>query len=321
VLGVERVGRHDNFFELGGHSLLAIRVLERLRQVFRGEAAIAFVFGEKSLKDWCAELSLKAIDGEKESTGPSATQVTVLNAGRSRSVLVVFHEVMGDIGCYNELIRNLSPNITIYGVHGYSSGPSGTSTVDSLSREYLAQLLEFRQSTESFHLLGYSFGGMVAACVAMYMREAGVPVGSLSIVDSPPAIDPRERDIEFVDFLSALLEQLDGTASMQPVPADRREMELITLLNAHLGAAGSRERYQKMFNRYREFAAAATGYSLQYRGPVTYYKALRNRVSDEVKIRAALPDCQWESIDADHRSIIKNPAVQVISANLNCTIS
>jgi amino acid adenylation domain-containing protein len=44
VLRVERVGVDDNFFELGGHSLLAMRIVARIRVVFRIELPISATF-------------------------------------------------------------------------------------------------------------------------------------------------------------------------------------------------------------------------------------------------------------------------------------
>jgi amino acid adenylation domain-containing protein len=44
VLKVEKIGVRDNFFELGGHSLTATQVIARLREAFRTELPLRFLF-------------------------------------------------------------------------------------------------------------------------------------------------------------------------------------------------------------------------------------------------------------------------------------
>jgi amino acid adenylation domain-containing protein len=44
VLKIDRIGIHDNFFKLGGHSLLATQVVSRIRDLFRGELPLRYVF-------------------------------------------------------------------------------------------------------------------------------------------------------------------------------------------------------------------------------------------------------------------------------------
>ena len=44
VLKVEKIGIHDNFFALGGHSLLATLVASRIRDLFRVELPLRYVF-------------------------------------------------------------------------------------------------------------------------------------------------------------------------------------------------------------------------------------------------------------------------------------
>jgi amino acid adenylation domain-containing protein len=49
LLGVARVGAEDDFFALGGHSLLAMRVVARVRDVFRAELSLRALFEAPTL--------------------------------------------------------------------------------------------------------------------------------------------------------------------------------------------------------------------------------------------------------------------------------
>ncbi len=66
VLGLDRVGIHDNFFELGGHSLLGIRVVARVRKVFRVELPLRRLFEEPTV----AGLALEVVKAERAGDGP-----------------------------------------------------------------------------------------------------------------------------------------------------------------------------------------------------------------------------------------------------------
>jgi acyl carrier protein len=56
VLHRERVGVQDGFFHLGGDSLLAIRVISRVRDVFKIEVAVPVLFENPSVAALAAAL-------------------------------------------------------------------------------------------------------------------------------------------------------------------------------------------------------------------------------------------------------------------------
>jgi amino acid adenylation domain-containing protein len=68
VLKLDRVGRHDNFFALGGHSLLAVRLIARLRRIFKIELTIVDLFTYPifiSFAERVINLQLEQFDPEK----------------------------------------------------------------------------------------------------------------------------------------------------------------------------------------------------------------------------------------------------------------
>ncbi|MEH1968906.1 amino acid adenylation domain-containing protein [Nostoc sp.] len=71
VLGIEKVGIDNNFFELGGYSLIATRVISRIRQVFRVEFALRYLFEKPTIAGLAKEIE-KAI---KVDSGVEVTNI------------------------------------------------------------------------------------------------------------------------------------------------------------------------------------------------------------------------------------------------------
>ena len=57
VLGLEQVGIHDNFFALGGHSLSAMQVIARLRETFKVELPISWLFDYPTIVELDRQIS------------------------------------------------------------------------------------------------------------------------------------------------------------------------------------------------------------------------------------------------------------------------
>lgn len=78
----EVIGRHTDFFEVGGHSLSAMRVLARIKDLFKVEVGLAQIFDGPRLESLAAALDreLSRVSVAK----PAAARVIVPKAARSR---------------------------------------------------------------------------------------------------------------------------------------------------------------------------------------------------------------------------------------------
>ncbi|MBN3958479.1 non-ribosomal peptide synthetase [Nostoc sp. NMS8] len=71
VLGLDKVGINNNFFTLGGHSLMATRVMSQIRQVFKVELPLPYLFEKPTIAELAKEIE-KAI---KVDSGAEATNI------------------------------------------------------------------------------------------------------------------------------------------------------------------------------------------------------------------------------------------------------
>jgi amino acid adenylation domain-containing protein len=71
ILGIDKVGINHNFFELGGHSLIATRVISQIRQVFKVELPLRYLFEKPTIVGLAKEIE-KAI---KVDSGVEATNI------------------------------------------------------------------------------------------------------------------------------------------------------------------------------------------------------------------------------------------------------
>jgi amino acid adenylation domain-containing protein len=171
----ERVGVTDNFFDLGGHSLLAVRLVQLIADACRINLSLAIIFKAPTIRE-----QARAIDGGHLAEGIS---VVPLEPRGEREPLFC---ICG-INLYQHLARNLDANRPVFGVFlpvegAVLSGDGGEIGVRDMAAEYV-KAIRAQQPQGPYHLVGVSFGGVLAYETAQQLRAAGEEVGILAILD------------------------------------------------------------------------------------------------------------------------------------------
>nr|WQM80062.1 non-ribosomal peptide synthetase [Streptomyces sp.] len=190
VLGVDRVGATDSFFALGGHSLSATRLATRIRDVLGLRPTIRDLFEAATP----ATLAARLDDGTPTARGHL---IAYRATGEAAPVFCV-HPLSGIGWLYAGLLHHVDRAHPLYALRG--EGPGGIrelpSSVEEMAERYVDELRSVRPHGP-YHLVGWSFGGLVAHAMAVRLRELGVAPGLVCVVDAlPPDGDGEAQHID-----------------------------------------------------------------------------------------------------------------------------
>ncbi|MBO0655962.1 amino acid adenylation domain-containing protein [Streptomyces triculaminicus] len=207
VLGLPEVGVDDGFFDLGGHSLLAARLISRARTALGMELGIQDLFQAPTPAGLAAR---RATDAPHDSLAP----LIPLRSGGGKPPLFCVHPGAGIGWVYSGLPGHLDPDRPVYALQARAlrDPAARPASVEAMAEDY-ADLIRTVQPDGPYHLLGWSFGAVVAHAMAVHLQSRGAEVAELVLLDGYPAdadadaeADAEERPQG--DPLAALLASL-----------------------------------------------------------------------------------------------------------------
>ena len=212
VLGVRRVGIEDNFFALGGHSLLATRLVSQIRAAFGVELRIRTLFEAPTVAQLAPRLNAQS------SPESAFEQLLPLRSQGDLPPLFCAHPAGGLSWNYAGLMRELEAQRPIYGLQapGVAHDVPYAATIEEMAEDYVNVIRQI-QPQGPYHLLGWSFGGVVAYAMACRLQQMGERVALLGIMDSYPSTEERQSS---------------------PMTEEKLMKELVPMLGLDLGDIG-----------------------------------------------------------------------------------
>lgn len=330
VLELDSVGRNENFGQLGGDSLGVEELLTQVQQRF-GVSVTAGQFAAAADLAEFAMIVAGADDPGSPSPDRDAPQPLAANAFRRPSQVPARHQgtviglqEQGDrpgLFCFtgagagalsfSSLARHVGSEQPLYALqpHGLERRAVPSWTVGSAARRHL-RALRAVQPHGPYLLAGHSLGGLVAIAAAHQLAASGQEVPLLVIMD---AYLPRS----IRRLASAEEGVLDRPVLPQPAPLPRAELwrrrlrlPLAGLLHSdpHRQSGNLEELGRRMVEFHRP---------KPWPGPAIVYQTYENPDPPALWQHVLTGPIQLRTVACDHASIVREPHVQPLAAQIN----
>ncbi|MFJ2838383.1 amino acid adenylation domain-containing protein [Nocardia sp. NPDC087230] len=222
--------------------------------------------------------AMVAAAAEPAGAGSSGLGLDVLlpiRLGGDKPALFCVHSSSGMSWSYLGFAERLRPGRPIYGLQApdLSGREPSARSIEEFARRYVREIRAV-QPHGPYHLLGWSFGGLIAHAMAVQLAEAGERVGVVAMLDT----DTADIDGDSIERLSpgAFINTFGAIFGIDNVPAEATAQEAAELIAAELGGVElvDAATIERMAGSYNASARTRTGYQRPvYHGDVLYFTA------------------------------------------------
>jgi thioesterase domain-containing protein len=180
LLGVKGIGATQSFFELGGNSMLAVRLFRQANRLLGCDLPVATLFAGATVRHMA-----RAILEQKRAGPATPASVVPLQPRGTLPPLFAVHSADRDVLGYVNLARHLGSDQPVFGVRDV--GDDLARRVDRIAAEHVEAIRKV-QPRGPYHLLSWSYGGLVAFEMGIQLERAGEAVAFIGLMDTPAPV-------------------------------------------------------------------------------------------------------------------------------------
>ncbi|WP_067698944.1 non-ribosomal peptide synthetase [Nocardia jejuensis] len=200
--------------------------------------------------------------------------VLPIRPGGVKPALFCIHPSSGIAWTYLGLADAMKPGRPIYGLQAPDlSGAPHAVSIDDFAERYVREIRRL-QPDGPYHLLGWSFGGLIAHGVAAKLAAAGAEVGTLALLDA----DSTDIDGGAIEKLTAgsFVAAFGSVFGIPDLPPEATAEQAAGLIRERMGGVElvDAATLERMAASYNASADTRTGYQRPvYRGDALYFSA------------------------------------------------
>jgi amino acid adenylation domain-containing protein len=183
LLGISSVAPLDDFFAIGGHSLVAAELVHRVAKKYDVHLRLSGFVKARRFR-----AIAKMIQDERAGNAFGSSRyspVVAIRGTGTKTPVFLLAGIGGSIVNFELLARSLDPERPVYAIetHGLDQNNGVLTTIEGMARMYLQEIQKVRPLGR-YHLVGYSFGGIVAYEMAHQLNALGQEPGVIGLIDT-----------------------------------------------------------------------------------------------------------------------------------------
>ena len=329
ILDIKQISVQDDFIELGGNSLIAARLVTEIENQYGQIIPISSVF-QSPTPQALAEL----IAQEKQNS--TSKSLIPIKQGKSQPILFGIHNLGYGLELYRSLAKHLGADISLYGLSSFFSNEPNLPHPRDISglASYYAHQLQLVQPKGPYHLMGVSFGGVIAYETAQRLVSQGNEVKFLGLIDTfipnqnsiTSTLPLKERIFGHINKIrtkgaSHVLNRIEWRigATMDDVRAKLYEIDWI---KENFADKTSRNFAQAEYVQQRkEHQQVNQNYAIKpYSGHVSMFRATDDMDSKLGWRELAKSGLSIHDVPGEHLEVLQEPNVQILAQKLTLAV-